>query len=381
MTGDRAISYREKLKSLREVFFANIVMAAELPAPTRKEDQLTDFLCQRFTEYGLDNISLDEAGNAAGVLSGVSMQRNILVVAHTDKVWKETDDHTVAVGAGEMSGRGIADNSLGVAALATLPLALELLGITLKSNLILLGTTRSFGRGNLEGIQFFLDNTEREINSALCVEGIQLGRLSFASFGMARGKITIEIPDGVDPGMSGVIDVLTQVGTMLVKFGQEAEEGSELLVGSIEAIAGYNVPPVLGCIRFEIRSSEAEKVKEIEEQIAQLVSTFHKPSQLSVEVEMFTHRRPGGLAPNHPVVAEALTILNALGIEARETPSVSELASLLTHRIPALTLGVSRGEHRHLPNESIELEAVFDGLAQLVAMIEFMDANDLSFDE
>lgn len=381
MTGDRAIIYREKLKSLREVLFANIVMAAELPAPTRKEDQLTDFLCHRFTEYGLDNISLDEAGNAAGVLSGESMQRNILVAAHTDKVWKEADDHTVAVRAGEMSGRGIADNSLGVAALATLPLVLELLGITLKSNLILLGTTRSFGRGNLEGIRFFLDNTEREINSALCVEGMQLGRLSFASLGMARGKITIEIPDGADPGMSGVIDVLTQVGAKLVIFGKEAEDSSELLVGSIEAIAGYNVPPVLGCIRFEIRSSEAEKVREIEAQIAQLVSAFHNPSQLSVEVEMFAHRRPGGLDPGHPVVAEARTVFHTLGIEASETPSVSELASLLTHRIPALTLGVSRGEHRHLPNESIELEPVFDGLAQLVAMIEFMDANDLSFDE
>ncbi len=150
MSGDRVVFYREKLKSLREVLFANIVMAAELPAPTGKEERLTDFLCHRFTEYGLDNISLDEAGNAAGVLSGESMERNILVAAHADKVWKDSEDHTVTVGAGEMSGRGIADNSLGVAALATLPLALELLGITLKSNLILLGTTRSFGRGNLE---------------------------------------------------------------------------------------------------------------------------------------------------------------------------------------------------------------------------------------
>lgn len=381
MSGNRAVIYREELQSLREVLFANIVMAAELPAPTGKEDRLTDFLCHRFTECGLDNISLDEAGNAAGVLSGESMERNILVAAHTDKVWKETEDHTVSVDAGAMSGRGIADNSLGVAVLATLPLALGLLGISLNSNLILLGTTRSFGRGNLEGIRFFLDNTEREIDAALCVEGMQLGRLSFASLGMARGKITITIPDGIDPGMGGVIDVLTQLGAELVKIGSELDDASQLLIGSIESVSGYNVPPVLGCIRFEIRSSDAEKVSEIEKRIVELVDGFQKPSSLNAEVEMFAHRRPGRLSSNHPAVTEARSVFEALGIEARETPSISELAPLLNHRIPALTLGVTRGEHRHLPNESIELDPVFDGLAQLVAMIEFMDASDLSFDE
>ncbi|MEC5125558.1 M20/M25/M40 family metallo-hydrolase [Verrucomicrobiales bacterium BCK34] len=380
MSGDRVVFYREKLKSLREVLFANIVMAAELPAPTGKEERLTDFLCHRFTEYGLDNISLDEAGNAAGVLSGESMERNILVAAHADKVWKDSEDHTVTVGAGEMSGRGIADNSLGVAALATLPLALELLGITLKSNLILLGTTRSFGRGNLEGIRFFLNNTEREINSALCVEGMQLGRLSFASLGMARGKITIEIPDGCVSGMCGVVDALTQVGSRLVEMAGESADESELLIGSIEAVSGYNVPPVSGCIRFEIRSSEAAKVSEIEKQIFDLVAGFQTSVTLRADLEMFAHRRPGKLESGHPVVTEAREVLGALGIEPRETPSISELAPLLNHRIPALTLGVTRGEHRHLANESIELAPVFDGLAQLVAMIEFMDSHDLSFD-
>ena len=286
MSGKRALIYREKLKSLREVLFANMVMAAELPAPTGKEDRLTDFLCHRFTEGGLDNISLDESGNAAGVMSGQSMQRNILVAAHTDKVWNETDDHTVSVDAGSMSGRGIADNSLGVAVLATLPLALELLGVSLKSNLILLGTTSSFGRGNLHGIRFFLDNTERAIDAALCVEGMQLGRLSFECLGMARGKITIEIPDGADPGMTGVIDVLSRVGAELVKIGEEAGDLSQLLVGSIEAVSGYNVPPVQGCLRFEIRSSDEARVSDLEKHIIDLVTRFDSPSALSSGVQM-----------------------------------------------------------------------------------------------
>lgn len=378
-----AVIYREKLRSLREILFANIVMAAELPAPTGKEDRLADFLCHRFTEYGLDNISLDEAGNAAGVLSGESMQRNILVAAHLDKVWKETDDHTVTVRAGEMSGRGIADNSLGVATLATLPLALELLNIELKSNLILLGTTKSFGRGDLGGMRFFLDNTERNIDAALCVEGMQLGRLSFASLGMARGKITVALPDhsgSQESGASPVIDILTQIAARLVALGKEARSEVQLILGSIEAVAGYNVAPSQGCIRFEIRSSDADRVLEFEKRIIDLVSEFHATSSLAAEVEMFAHSRPGNLKADHSLVVEARSVFDDLGIDAREEPCISEMAVLLGHRIPALSLGVSHGDRRHLPTETIELDPAFDGLAHLVSMIEFMDANDLSFD-
>src|SRR5690606_23283790 len=124
----------------------------------------------RFTECGLDNISLDQAGNVAGVISGRTGRRNLLVAAHVDKIWAETEDHTVSVGVGAMSGRGLADNSLGVAVLATLPLLLDELGIRFDANLVLLGTTRSFGRGNLRGMRFFLENSAWEFDSALCLE-------------------------------------------------------------------------------------------------------------------------------------------------------------------------------------------------------------------
>jgi acetylornithine deacetylase/succinyl-diaminopimelate desuccinylase-like protein len=153
-------------------------MAGEIPAPTGDERMLTRFLSDRFTESGLNDIAFDQAGNIAAVLPGRNPQRNLLLAAHVDKVWPEADDHTVSVRVGKMKARGIADNGLGVATLATLPLILERLNIKLESNLILLGTTKSFGRGDLGGMRFFLENTDREFESALCLEGMNLGRLS-----------------------------------------------------------------------------------------------------------------------------------------------------------------------------------------------------------
>ena len=208
------LAHREALRHLREILFANVVMAGEIPAPTGYERRITRFLSDRFTECGLDNISLDQAGNVAGVISGKTGRRNLLVAAHVDKIWAESEDHTVSVGVGVMSGRGLADNSLGVAVLATLPLILDELGVELDANLVLLGTTRSFGRGDLRGMRFFLENSAREIDSALCLEGIDLGRLSFSSLGMARGEIVVELTcphneETSNEAASGVIATLS----------------------------------------------------------------------------------------------------------------------------------------------------------------------------
>lgn len=381
---EAVLAHRDKLKNLREILFANVVMAGEIPAPTGFERRITRFLSDRFTECGLDNISLDQAGNVAGVLSGKTGSRNLLVAAHVDKIWAETADHTVSVGVGRMSGRGLADNSLGAAVLATLPLILAELEIELDSNLILLGTTRSFGRGNLRGMRFFLENSESEIHSALCLEGIDLGRLSFSSLGMARGEISVEQSSPLDEGSeggnpSGVVAVLSELVSAMLQINQRESPATRILIGSIEAGSGYSVPPRSGLVRFEIRSLDAGRVARIEREIVALVESFSGRAGISPRIEMIAHRQPGDLGSKHPLVREARETLEALGIESRVEPSVSELASLLEKRIPSLTLGVTRGENRHSPQESIYLDPIFDGLAQLVSVLQFMDTGDFSF--
>lgn len=378
------LAHREALRHLREILFANVVMAGEIPAPTGYERRITRFLSDRFTECGLDNISLDQAGNVAGVISGRTGRRNLLVAAHVDKIWAETEDHTVSVGVGVMSGRGLADNSLGVAVLATLPLILDELGIALDANLILLGTTRSFGRGDLRGMRFFLQNSAWEIDSALCLEGIDLGRLSFSSLGMARGEIVVEVARPHDEetsneAASGVIATLSKLVEAMLEINRRGCPDTRILIGSIESGSGYSVPPGRGLVRFEIRSLDADRVAAVEEELVELVGRFSDREGTAVGIEIIARRRPGNLGLEHPLVREAGGILKALGVESRIEPSVSELAALLDRRIPSLTLGLTKGENRHSPEESILLDPIFDGLAQLVSMLQFMDGGDFSF--
>ena len=124
---------------------------------------------------------------------GIENDRNILVVAHTDTLFGADIDHTIAVQSDHITGPAVGDNSLGVAVIASLPTVLKYLDIQLHSNLILMGASRSLGRGDQQGLRFFLSNTQHPICAGVAVEGIPLGRLSHESVGMLWGEIVCTV--------------------------------------------------------------------------------------------------------------------------------------------------------------------------------------------
>ena len=373
-------SWRESLTDLREMVLANAVMFGEIPAPTFEEQDLVRFLCDRFTEAGLVNISTDEIGNATGILSGTEGRRQLLLVAHVDKIWDQTDDHTVTVGSETLTGRGIADNGLGVATLATLPAILEHLGIRLKSDLVLLGATRSFGKGDLGGLRFFLENGTRDFDGALCLEGMQLERLSYSCLGMLRGEIQVSLKSASArhrPGSAGAIAPLTRIVDGILAIERPEKPATEIRLGSVQAGSAYNVAPRNARLRFEVRSESGDVVSRITEQIEEIVDEICAGYEASAELEIIARREPGDIGFSHPLVKSTRQIMEALNLEPALDPSMSELAALLDRGIPALTIGLTRGENRHTPQESIEIEPLYTGLAQLVAVLVLLD-NTLS---
>lgn len=366
------------LAAVREIVLGNIITSAETPSPTFGEEALAAFITNRFKELELTNISIDEAGNAAGLLLGsqdgdMEDRRTILVVAHTDKIWPADTNHTADVGAKEIVGRGIADNSVGVGALISLPKVLKELGIKLKADLLLVGTTKSFGGGDLAGIRYFLEHAKPQVAAGICLEGIELGRLSFSSTGMLRGEIIVKSDD---TGPCGVIGILATIVTRILEIKTLAELNTEVLLGSIEAGAGYNEPPRRGILKFEIRSEDAENVSRIHRRIKEIVEATDAHCDAKCVLDVLAKRTPGEIREGHPLVNSARQILKKLNVEPCVGPSVSELSALLDRRIPALTLGITRGKNRHTENETIEIDPIFTGLAQIVSILQFIDGAD-----
>lgn len=368
--------YRESLISMKERFLADAVMIGEIPSPTFSERKLVEFICNRFTEEGLDKISVDEAENATAVLEGRTGKRNILLAAHTDRVWNASIDHAITVTSETLTGPGIADNALGVAALTTLPSLLQALDIQLDSNIILLGASRSMGRGDLAGLRFFTENTNLEIGAGVCLEGIQLGRLSYSSLGMNRCEIQVTTQEErhwQSWSLSGAVSSLTQIIQQILAIETPQVPKTSIILGSIQSGSSYNVPPTHAVLRFEVRSEEPGMVTRIREQIEEIIAQSIAENRIKATLEVIARRQPGSIGFSHPIVRQVRSIMEALSLEPQVAPSTSELSVLLKNNIPSLTLGLTEGDNKHRIDETVRIDPIFSGLAQVIATLQTID--------
>lgn len=369
-------TYRQAAESMREILLANAVMIGEIPSPTFYEDARVRFMEDRFSECGLQNCSTDEAGNGFGILNGDTGERQILLIAHADTVFGDKVDHTISMRADRMVGPGVGDNSLGLAVLASLPILLEKLDIHLKSHLILMAASRSLGRGNLEGLRFFLNNNKRPIAGALCVEGVKLGRLSYTSIGMLRGEINVRVPELYDWtrfGAAGAVITLNDIINKINRIPLPKRPKTSIVLGSIEGGNSFNNIATRSLLRFEIRSESAEVVRDIHEEIKDRITEISLETSAEIALDIVARREPGGIDFRHPLVRHSRDILKALNIEPRVAPSTSELSELIRHEIPAITLGLTTGSNLNQVNEEVMIEPIFNGIAQLLGMLIAMD--------
>ncbi|WP_269542100.1 peptidase dimerization domain-containing protein [Cerasicoccus fimbriatus] len=373
---------RERLAGRRELLLANAVMFSEIPSHTFEEAERARFMMDRLIEAGCQNVSTDELGNAVGIHPGKTGKRNILVSAHLDTPFAKSVDHAVQVNPDSIVGPSIMDNSLGLAAVVTLPTLLEQLGIELNDNLVLLGSTRSMGKGDIEGMRFFLENNQLPMRAGVLCEGATLGRLSYSSLGVIRGTIDCQVKRGATGlAAGGAIPVLNRLMTKMLEIPLPQDPVTQLIMGSIYGGTTYNTTARDAHLLFEIRSEGAGVASEIFEQIEAVVAETSSMTGAMADLKKVGNRKNNSISFNHPLVRGARRILKALEVEDHAAPSTGELSTLLGRDIPSLVIGLTNGEHRHDYNETIEIEPIFAGLAQLITLLQAIDGGYCDVDE
>ncbi len=365
---------KEQTAQNKEILLANLVMAGEIPAETFKEQNRKTFMLDRFRECGLDKISTDEVDNAYAILPGKT-NRNILVSAHMDTLFPNTVDHTVRVEQEVITGAGIADNSLGVAVVTSLPTLLQEMGIQFQSNILLMGASRSLGRGNLQGISFFLENFSSPIEAGIFVEGVNLGRVSYNSLGMLRGEVMLRSKiSNNDSGMTtGTIESLAELISKLQTIPIPNKPKTQILLGSCHAGKSFNKPADEARLRFEVTSEEVGMVSRINDHVCEIIQEIESESGLNIWLEEIARRKPGGIGFSHPLTSMARKTLNKLRVTPTVRPSMGELSALIDRSIPGLTLGITKAATHDFNKEAVYIEPMYSGIAQLIAVLMSID--------
>jgi acetylornithine deacetylase/succinyl-diaminopimelate desuccinylase-like protein len=362
------------LAGYREMVLANLVMLGEIPAPTFHERARIEFLKQRFTEYGLHNVSTDEAGNGTALLLGTTGKQNILVSAHADTPFPENTDHVLALYPERVIGPGVADNSLGLSMVATLPMVLELLDIRLQSSLILMGATQSLGCGDQAGLRFFLDNTDIPVSAGISVEGVQLGRLNYASLAAIDAEITCKVLEPQEPSADSCAGAIPVMNHVIQRLCEQVPPDA-LVLGAITGGTAYKTPARSATLRIKLHEESGGKLSGYIQNLDRMVEQISAETGVEVRFEIIARTKAGGLDLQHPLVQQTQGIIQALDVEPARGRFSTSISSFLEKGIPALTIGLTDGRHLNQPDEEIEIEPVFKGLAQLIGILLAIDGG------
>jgi tripeptide aminopeptidase len=375
---DRIGELPRALLPMRERLLANLVMIAQIPAPTGEESARVQFLLDRFAEAGLTDAAADEAGNAVGVLRGRTSRRTILLVSHLDTIIPASQDHNVTVKADRIFAPAVGDNAMGAAIVSLLPAVLEHLGIRLDSDLLLVGSTRSLGRGNHAGFRFFLDHLPQRVDCGICVEGMQLGRLNFFSIGTARADVTCTVRQLSEPsrsyGSESALVVLNHVINRILAIATPSRPYTVIRMGKMRAGVSYDVEPDQAELGLEIVSHSDEMIERICAEINDITVEMTARHAVDAELDVFFSTKAGGIPFAHPLVKGVVEVMRRLEIEPDQGHSPSELSEMIARNIPAVTLGITRGKRssRRQPDHVV-IEPILTGVAQLIGVILAVD--------
>ncbi len=368
-----------KIKSLREIIITNIVLMGQTPAPTFREKRRSKLFMERLAEFQVDEITTDGYRNPIGIIRGTDASKPpIFVLAHLDTFYEKNHPLNYIIKENTIIGAGLLDNSLGVGVMTSLPAIFKELDIGFESDIVLAGTIQSIGKGNLRGVRHLLKTWPTPIRGGICIEGIELGRLNYYSDGMIRGEIGCSISDEVarlSEYRSNAIIILNEVINEIMNLKISQRPRSRIVIGRIIGGANHGRLAPEANLVFEIRSDSYKVVKALYSDIRDIVEGIGHRYEVDINLKTISNLKASRLQHNHPLVKHAAAILETLGIKPVSKPTESALSIFLSHKIPAITLGITYGENRYMENATMEIEPMYQGIAQIIGVLKAIDSG------
>lgn len=341
---------------------ADLIELTEIPAPPFMEDARAERFAEMLREAGLDDVRIDEVGNAIGRRPGRSGDRTIAYAAHLDTVFPEDTDVTVRFDDEKMYAPGIGDNTRGLVTVLGVLRAMQKAGIETEADILFVGNVGEEGLGDLRGVKhLFRDGAER-IDTLIAVDGGQSERIVFGGVGSHRYKVTFRGPGGHSWGAFGTANPHHALGRAIALFDENAPsvtsvgEKSSYNIGRIGGGTSINSVPFESWAEVDIRSGDQAKIDKID---AILKASVEKALQeenagrseneaLTVDVERVGTRPAANGNTESPIVQRAMAATQAFGIQPKLQISSTDSNLPISKGIPAVTMsrgGVSGDSH------------------------------------
>jgi tripeptide aminopeptidase len=357
-------------------------LISAVPSPTGEETAKSLLVERLFATAGLAT-ERDAIGDVVGVIPGRQPSRaetsRLVVAAHIDTVFPIGTPLEVKRTADRLTGPGVGDNSVAVAAAIKLADLLRIAGEVPAVDVLVTGNVGEEGLGNLRGIREVLASGS-DIGAVVALEGHNLGRVTHVAVGSRRFRIIVKGPGGHswgDFGRPNAIHGLSKLIAELDAIPLPRSPKTTLNVGMISGGVSVNtIAPEASCL-LDLRSIDESALRRLSDRVTRLVDRSNRGDAVVYAAEPIGERPAGVVAADSPIVQIAASTLVALGLEPSFDASSTDANVPIAAGIPAVCVGLTTGGNVHRVDEFIDLEPVPNGITQL-ALLTLALAESLS---
>ena len=258
----------------------------EIPAPPFGEAVRSEWLRQRFTALGLEDVQVDELGNVLGMLQSRRAAPMIGISAHLDTVFPQGTALQTREEANRLYGPGISDNAAGLIALLAVATALKRTELKPATNIVFIGNVGEEGEGNLRGMRhLFSASPWRDvITSLLVIDGAGTDTYVNQALGSRRFEITFRGPGGHSWSDFGVPNPIVLLSRALSRFSEVHTPDSPRTTFNIGVISGgtsVNSIPESATARVDLRSASMEELQKLEDRLRECVAEAWREAPLA----------------------------------------------------------------------------------------------------
>jgi acetylornithine deacetylase/succinyl-diaminopimelate desuccinylase-like protein len=337
------------------------IAIAGIEAPTFAERARGEAVLDRLLALHLD-AAFDEAGS---VVARIGEEGPALAVcAHLDTVFPAGTDLRVRRDGDRLIGPGIGDNALGVAALLHVARVLAL--APPPKPVLLAFTVGEEGLGDLRGVSALLDR--EEVRALIAVEGHGVDTLAVGGIASLRFRVAATGPGGhswTDRGAPSAVHALVEAAARVLPVADPVA----INIGTIHGGTAVNAIAEHAELLIDLRHHDAAEVHAAGSRVrAALAASL--PEGIALEVDEVGNR-PGGVnRQGEPLVERAREARAAVGLPvADEHLASTDANAALARGIPAVALGMTRGDNAHRVDEWILVPPIAQGVGALVELV------------
>lgn len=315
----------EQLKADESRFIQEAIQLTEIPAPTFAESAKAKAFAALLRANGLKDVRIDAIGNVIGVRKGSGNGPTVAIIAHLDTVFPAGTDVKVTRRGNRIYGRGLTDDSAGLAMQLTWLRALDQAKLRTIGDLVFVASVGEEGNGDLRGVKAFFKANPR-VDGVVVIEGAPDGAAAILSTGSNRFQVDFKGPGGhsfvaygqVPSAIHGIGRLITKIADLKVPEIPK----TTVNVGIVKGGRSINTISPDATVEIDIRSNGKAELDAATKQVLRFVDqSVAEENQrwgkntLSASVKQIG-ARPGGMtAPEQPIVHSWLAASTALGIK------------------------------------------------------------------